>query len=121
MILDQTNETVQSLYHHHALHIPSRVSSHALHIPFTIPSYFRPIPVRFSSAQVRAPHAHMLQIQSDSSRNLVGTNKYGSVSAAMNETKYYYQIVRAEVARTGISERIPAVKFIVDENFIICE
>ena len=44
------------------------------------------------------------------------TNKYGSVSAAMGETKYYYQIVRAEVARTGISERVPEVKFIVDET-----
>ena len=44
------------------------------------------------------------------------TNKYGSVSAAMAETKYYYQIVRAEVARTGTSERVPAVKFIVDET-----
>ena len=44
------------------------------------------------------------------------TSKYGSVSAAMGETKYYYQIIRAEVARTGTSERIPAVKFIVDET-----
>ena len=44
------------------------------------------------------------------------TNKYGSVSSAMNTTKYYYQIIRAEVARTGTSERIPAVKFIVDQT-----
>ena len=44
------------------------------------------------------------------------TNKYGRVSAAMGTTKYYYQIIRAEVARTGISERIPAVKFIVDQT-----
>ena len=44
------------------------------------------------------------------------TNKYGSVSAAMGETKYYYQIVRAEVARTGTSERVPTVKFIVDQT-----
>ena len=44
------------------------------------------------------------------------TNKYGSVSSAMGTTKYYYQIVRAEVARTGTSERIPAVKFIVDQT-----
>ena len=43
-------------------------------------------------------------------------NKYGSVSSAMGTTKYYYQIIRAEVARTGTSERIPAVKFIVDET-----
>ena len=44
------------------------------------------------------------------------TNKYGSVSSAMGTTKYYYQIIRAEVARTGTSERIPAVKFIVDQT-----
>ena len=44
------------------------------------------------------------------------TNKYGSVATAMAETKYYYQIIRAEVARTGTSERIPAVKFIVDQT-----
>ena len=43
-------------------------------------------------------------------------NKYGSVSSAMNTTKYYYQTIRAEVARTGTSERIPAVKFIVDQT-----
>ena len=44
------------------------------------------------------------------------TNKYGSVTAAIGETKYYYQTIRAEVARTGTSERIPAVKFIVDQT-----
>ena len=44
------------------------------------------------------------------------TNKYGSVSSAMATTKYYYQVVRAEVARTGTSERVPAVKFIVDQT-----
>ena len=44
------------------------------------------------------------------------TNKYGSAAAAMAETKYYYQIIRAEVERTGTSERIPAVKFIVDQT-----
>ena len=44
------------------------------------------------------------------------TNKYGSVSSGMGTTKYYYQIVRAEVARTGTSERVPAVKFIVDQT-----
>ena len=43
-------------------------------------------------------------------------NKYGSVSSAMGTVKYYYQIIRAEVARTGTSERIPAVKFIVDQT-----
>ena len=34
----------------------------------------------------------------------------------MGTTKYYYQVVRAEVARTGTSERVPAVKFIVDQT-----
>jgi hypothetical protein len=34
----------------------------------------------------------------------------------MGTVKYYYQIIRAEVARTGTSERIPAVKFIVDQT-----
>ena len=43
-------------------------------------------------------------------------NKYGSVSSAMGTTKYFYKVVRAEVARTGTSERIPAVKFIVDQT-----
>ena len=43
-------------------------------------------------------------------------NKYGSVNSAMMTTKYYYQIIRAEVARTGTSERVPEVKFIVDET-----
>ena len=43
-------------------------------------------------------------------------SKYGSVSSAMGTTKYYYQVVRAEVARTGTSERVPAVKFIVDQT-----
>ena len=43
-------------------------------------------------------------------------NKYGSVSSSMGTTKYYYQIIRAEVARTGTSERIPEVKFIVDQT-----
>ena len=43
-------------------------------------------------------------------------SKYGSVSSAIGTTKYYYQIVRAEVARTGTSERVPEVKFIVDQT-----
>ena len=43
-------------------------------------------------------------------------SKYGSVSSAMGTTKYFFQIIRAEVARTGISERVPEVKFIVDET-----
>ena len=43
-------------------------------------------------------------------------NKYGTVESAMGTTKYYYQIIRAEVVRTGTAERIPEVKFIVDET-----
>ena len=43
-------------------------------------------------------------------------NKYGSVSSSMGTVKYYYQIIRAEVARTGTSERVPEVKFIVDQT-----
>jgi len=40
--------------------------------------------------------------------------KYGSISTAQRTNKYYYQVVRPEVARTGTSERIPEVKIIVD-------
>ena len=43
-------------------------------------------------------------------------NKYGSIDSAISTVKYYYQIIRPEVARTGTSERIPAVKFIVDQT-----
>ena len=43
-------------------------------------------------------------------------NKYGSLDSAMTTTKNFYQIVRAEVPRTGTSERVPEVKFIVDET-----
>ena len=43
-------------------------------------------------------------------------NKYGSIDSAISTVKYYYQIIRAEVAKTGTSERIPAVKFIVDQT-----
>ena len=42
------------------------------------------------------------------------TNKYGGVDTALTTTKYYYQIIRPEVARTGTSERIPEVKYIID-------
>ena len=42
--------------------------------------------------------------------------KYGSVDTAVSTVKYYYQIIRSEVARTGISERIPAVQYIVDQT-----
>ena len=34
----------------------------------------------------------------------------------MGTTNYFFQIIRAEVARTGVSERVPEVKFIVDET-----
>ena len=42
--------------------------------------------------------------------------QYGSVSAAQSTNKYYYQIVRAEVARTGVSKRVPEYKIIVDQT-----
>ena len=43
-------------------------------------------------------------------------NKYGSVTIAISGVKNYFQIIRAEVARTGTSERVPEVKFAVDET-----
>ena len=43
-------------------------------------------------------------------------SKYGSIDSAVNTVKYYYQIIRAEVAKTGTSERIPAVKYIIDST-----
>jgi hypothetical protein len=43
-------------------------------------------------------------------------NKYGSVTLAIAGVKNYYQIIRAEVARTETSERVPEVKFAVDET-----
>ena len=43
-------------------------------------------------------------------------NKYGSVTLAITGIKNYYQIIRAEVARTGTSETVPEVKFAVDET-----
>ncbi len=42
--------------------------------------------------------------------------QYGSVSAAQVTNKYYYQIIRAEVPRTGVSERVPEYKIIVDQT-----
>jgi len=42
--------------------------------------------------------------------------KYGSISTAQRTNKYYYQVVRPEVVRTGTSERIPEVKIIVDST-----
>ena len=41
-------------------------------------------------------------------------NKYGSVASALSNVKTYYQIVRAEISRTGTSERVPEVKVAVD-------
>ena len=41
-------------------------------------------------------------------------NKYGSIDSAVTTVKYYYQIIRAEVPKTELAERVPAVKFIVD-------
>ena len=43
-------------------------------------------------------------------------SKYGSIDSAVSTVKYYYQIIRAEVAKTGTAERIPAVKYIVDST-----
>ena len=43
-------------------------------------------------------------------------SKYGSIDSAISTVKYYYQIIRAEVAKTGTAERIPAVKYIVDST-----
>ena len=43
-------------------------------------------------------------------------SKYGSIDSAVSTVKYYYQIIRAEIAKTGTSERIPAVKYIIDST-----
>jgi len=42
--------------------------------------------------------------------------QYGSVATAQSTNKYYYQIIRAEVPKTGISERVPEYKIIVDQT-----
>ena len=42
--------------------------------------------------------------------------QYGSVATAQVTNKYYYQIIRAEVPKTGISERVPEYKIIVDQT-----
>ena len=42
--------------------------------------------------------------------------KYGNVEAALGQTKFYYQIIRAEVPKTEIQERKEEVKFVVDET-----
>ena len=41
-------------------------------------------------------------------------NKYGSVTIALTGVKNYFQIIRAEVPRTGTSARVPEVKLAVD-------
>ena len=38
------------------------------------------------------------------------------MTIALSGVKNYFQIIRAEVARTGTSERVPEVKFAVDET-----
>ena len=43
-------------------------------------------------------------------------SKYGNVTNALSNIKYYYQIIRAEGPKTGLSERIPEVKIIVDQT-----
>ncbi len=42
--------------------------------------------------------------------------QYGSIATAQTTNKYYYQTIRAEVAKTGISERVPEYKIIVDQT-----
>ena len=42
--------------------------------------------------------------------------QYGGIASAQSTNKYYYQIIRPEVARTGISERVPEYKIIVDQT-----
>ena len=42
------------------------------------------------------------------------TSKYGSMDSAITTVKHYYQIIRAESPKTGISERVPEVKYIID-------
>ena len=43
-------------------------------------------------------------------------SKYGSMDSAVSTVKYYYQIIRAEVPKTELAERIPAVKYIIDST-----
>ena len=42
--------------------------------------------------------------------------QYGSIATAQTTNKYYYQTIRAEVAKTGISERVPEYKIIVKQT-----
>ena len=34
----------------------------------------------------------------------------------MDETKFYYQIIRAEVPKTSVQDRVDEVKYIIDET-----
>ena len=43
-------------------------------------------------------------------------SKYGTVAAAMSETKFYYQIIRAEVQQTNTQKRVDEVKYVIDET-----
>ena len=43
-------------------------------------------------------------------------SKYGTIATAKEETKFYYQIIRAEVPKTEIRERQEEVKIIIDET-----
>ena len=43
-------------------------------------------------------------------------SKYGGVAIAMEQTKFYYQIIRAEVPQTSSQDRVDEVKYIVDET-----
>ena len=43
-------------------------------------------------------------------------SKYGGIDTARSTVKYYYKTIRVEVAKTGISERIPAVNYVIDST-----
>ena len=44
------------------------------------------------------------------------TFKYGSIDSAVSTVKYHYQIIRAEVPKSELAERVPAVKYIIDQT-----
>ena len=43
-------------------------------------------------------------------------SKYGSIDSAVSTIKFYYQLIRAEVPKTELAERVPAVKYIIDST-----
>ena len=43
-------------------------------------------------------------------------SKYGSITSALAETKFHYQIIRAEVPKTSTQDRVDEVKYIIDET-----